>query len=223
MLTCHSPIGTHNTENIQRCRLIHSVQVIVDDLDLWLLIDDHRNLKFKSIIIKKKKKKSWTSALSLFQRSFFSSNGSLSPLSLLDRPKLRNLISRSRFLTTSEIFSGKPKRKQTDTHIFSGKSNDGTSFGQNHCFVKVCALISLALYSGFLACLNFCLVAEKAMEMWLVNPIWWLGFYFGLSWGRILTVRVTFFFLLNLFLETLRVSFPRFSQESNKLLGFYFS
>jgi hypothetical protein len=36
-------------------------------------------------------------------------------------------------------------------------------------------------------------------------------------------VRVTFFFLLNLVLETLRVSFPGFSQESNKLLGFYFS
>jgi hypothetical protein len=36
-------------------------------------------------------------------------------------------------------------------------------------------------------------------------------------------VRVTFFFLLNLFLETLRVSFPGFSHESNKWLGLYFS
>ena len=114
----HMLICTNNTQNIQRCRLIDSVQVIVDDLYIYDFIDDHRNLKFKSIIIKKKKK--ILNKRSLFISTVLFSLKLLSlSLCLLDRPKIRNLISRSSFLTTSKIFSGKSKRKQTETHIFS--------------------------------------------------------------------------------------------------------
>lgn len=126
----------------------------------------NKNTKKKSL-----KKKKTLSLLS--QRFFFFFLNVFLSLSWIFKTLYFSL---SFFLTAFEIFSEKSKLKQANTHIFSGKSNNGRRFSvctnhykQKHWFVvQVCAQISLSLLWVFVL-LIFYLVTEKMKEMWTEN------------------------------------------------------